>query len=61
MEMPIKLVLGENANTLVKDVNYELGMMFKNKPLLGSKVLDIFLISTHPRECADAIDQFIFS
>ena len=42
MEMPIKLVLGENANTLVKDVNYELGMMFKNKPLLGSMVLDIF-------------------
>ena len=60
MEMPIKLVLGENANTLVKDVNYELGMMFKKQTTLRIKGAGHFLISTHPRECADAIDQFIF-
>ena len=60
MEMPVKLVLGENANTLVKDVNYELGMMFKKQTTLRIKGAGHFLISTHPRECADAIDQFIF-
>lgn len=59
MEMPIKLVLGENANTLVKDVNYELGIMFKKQSTHMIKGAGHFLISTHPRECADAIDKFI--
>ena len=42
MEMPLKLVLGENANTLVKDVNYELGMMFKKQTTLRSKYRHFF-------------------
>ena len=57
--MPVKLVIGEEANSLVKNINSELAIMFKKHSTLKIKGAGHFLISTHPRECADAIDQFI--
>ena len=35
-------------------------MMFKKQSTLRVNGAGHFLISTHPRECADAIDQFIY-
>ena len=59
IEMPVKLVIGEEANSLVKNINSELAIMFKKHSTLKIKGAGHFLISTHPKECADAIDQFI--
>ena len=60
-EMPVKLVVGQNANFLIKDINNELCLLFKKHVKQEIKGAGHFLISTHPKDCADAIDEFIIS
>ena len=60
-EMPVKLVVGQNANFLIKDINNELSLLFKKHVEQEIKGAGHFLISTHPKDCANAIDEFIIS
>ena len=60
-EMPVKLVVGQNANFLIKDINNELSLLFKKHVEQEIKGAGHFLISTHPKDCANAIDAFIRS
>ena len=60
-EMPVKLVVGQNANFLIKDINSELCSLFKKHVEQEIKGAGHFLISTHPKDCANAIDEFIIS
>ena len=60
-EMPVKLVVGQNANFLIKDINNELCLLFKKHVEQQIKGAGHFLISTHPKDCANAIDEFIIS
>ena len=60
-EMPVKLVIGQNANFLIKDINNELCSLFKKHVEQEIKGAGHFLISTHPKDCANAIDEFIIS
>ena len=60
-EMPVKLVVGENANFLIKDINNQLCSLFKKHVEQEIKGAGHFLISTHPKDCANAIDEFIIS
>ena len=60
-EMPVKLVVGQNANFLIKDINNELCLLFKKHVKQEIKGAGHFLISTHPKDCANAIDEFIIS
>ena len=60
-EMPVKLVVGQNANFLIKDINNELCLLFKKHVEQEIKGAGHFLISTHPKDCANAIDEFIIS
>ena len=60
-EMPVKLVVGQNANFLIKDINNELSLLFKKHIEQEIKGAGHFLISTHPKDCANAIDEFIIS
>ena len=59
--MPVKLVVGQNANFLIKDINNELCSLFKKHVKKEIKGAGHFLISTHPKDCAIAIDEFIMS
>ena len=60
-EMPVKLVVGQNANFLIKDINNELCLLFKKHGKQEIKGAGHFLISTHPKDCANAINEFIIS
>ena len=60
-EMPVKLVVGQNANFLIKDINNELCSLFKKHVEQEIEGAGHFLISTHPKDCANAIDDFIIS
>ena len=60
-ELPVKLVVGQNANFLIKDINNELCLLFKKHVEQEIKGAGHFLISTHPKDCANAIDEFIIS
>ncbi len=60
-EMPVKLVVGQNANFLIKDINNELSLLFKKHVEQEIEGAGHFLISTHPKDCANAIDKFIIS
>ena len=60
-EMPVKLVIGQNANFLIKDINNELCSLFKKHVEQEIEGAGHFLISTHPKDCANAIDDFIIS
>ena len=59
--MTVKLVVGQNANFLIKDINNELCLLFKKHVEQEIKGAGHFLISTHPKDCANAIDEFIIS
>ncbi len=60
-EMPVKLVIGQNANFLIKDINNELCLLFKKHVQQEIKGAGHFLISTHSKDCANAIDEFLIS
>ena len=60
-EMPVKLVVGQNANFLIKDINNELCLLFKKHVKREIRGAGHFLISTHPKDCANVIDEFIRS
>ena len=59
--MPVKLVVGQNSNFLIKDINNELCLLFKKHVEQEIKGAGHFLISSHPKDCANAIKLSFFA
>ena len=59
--IPAFFIIGEYANELVKSINIELIKTFKNGKSKTIPKANHFLISTHAKDCAEAIDEFIKS